>query len=347
MSEDLKLSLNRNRREKRGPGAWLYLLLAAVLIITAVNLYVSLGGRRRGSDGVSSEKIEELAIRFERQRLTGAAARAWIDYLEMERPGAARSARIWYRVGSIYQENGDYELALEAFYRSESLGRLDEIEDELSRRIAECLEGLGRFAALRSELEERTSISPGDTTRGSEILAEIGNWKISRSELDMMIETEIDAQLAQLATGLSSEQKRQQKEILLESILKQGQLGTFLERFIVEELLTRSAREQGLHRDPKMRRLVGGMERKLLAQTLLANEYDKRITITPQDMERYYQDHLDEFKDGQRQKTLDEVKDEVYATMRMQKELEVNRLVLEELKERYDVVVHRSKLGGG
>jgi hypothetical protein len=346
MSDDLKLSLNRDRRDRRGPDVWLYLLIAIVLIVVVANLYLSRGGRRWGGDEISPDGLEELAIKFEQQRLAGAAARAWIDYLEAARPGAARSARIWYRIGTIYQEKGDYELALEAFYRSEAIGELEEIENELSRRIAECLEGLGRFAALRFELEERTSITPADTTRGGEILAEIGSWKISRSDLDMMIETEIDAQLAQLAVGLTSEQKREQKEILLENILKQGQLGALLERFIAEELLTRSAREQGLHKDPKMRRLVAGMERKLLAQTLLGNEYDMRITITPQDIERYYQANLEEFKEEERQKTLDEVTEEVYAAVRMQKELEVNRQVLEELKERYDVVIHRSKLGG-
>jgi hypothetical protein len=304
------------------------------------------GARQEGSSGLSGKKLEELALKFEDQKLPGAAARAWTEFLESSRPGKDEAARIWFRIGKLQQEGNDYERALEAYYRSEAFAKIDELESEISKRTAECLEAMGKFAALNYELEERTSVAKSDSTGGREILAEIGTWKITRADLDQMIEAEIDMQLSQLAGSLTPEERQKQKAKLLENVLKEGERESWLGRFVAEELLYRRAREEKLADDPEIRALERNLERKILAQKLLDREFAKEIAIKPEDLKAYYDAHKDEFKKDGKVQAFEQVKNEVYGAVRMQEEMEIQQRILGELKDRYNVVIHTSKLSG-
>ncbi len=348
MTDDLKLSLNRPG--PRGPrGGGLYIPLVILIVLAAAGLFLQISGGRGGRSvpdgGLPAAKIEELAIRLERENLPGAAARAWIDYLESARPADVESARIWYRIGKIRHDSGDYEGAIEAYYRSESLAELKEIGPGISRRIAECLEGLGAFAALRYELEKRTALAPSDSTGGGEVIAEIGPWKITNSELDMMIESEIDDQLLQVGAALSPEEKRLQKEKFLESVLKGRERNAWLERFIAEELLYRRAREEKFHETPEVRTFMNSIGRKLLAQKYLERKIGPEIKVAPDELTAYYEAHVKDFEEDGVRKPFEDVKDRVYMAVRREKEMELQQRILDELKDRYDVVVHYSKLG--
>lgn len=347
MSEDLRLSLHRDRQGPRGPGRAVVVLLVLVLAIGIFNIVLALRPEEKRaitSGGLSRDGLEGLALKLEKQNLPGAAARVWIEYLDATKSGADERARIWYRVGTIYQNGGDYEKALEAYYRSEGIAEIDELETEIARRTAECLENLGKFAALRFALEERTDFAGSDSTAGSDVVAEIGSWKITRAELDMMVEAEIEAQLSQLAGSLTPEERRAQKERLLDQVLKQGERARWLEQFIAEELLYRDAREERIFEEPEIRSLLHNVERKLLAQKLLDREYASRITVSSEELRSYYDSHPDEFEADGEHKDFEEVRNEVYAAVRMQKEMEIQRQILGELKEKYDVVIHRSRL---
>ena len=327
------------------------LILGAVVgLILAVSVtYMASreeGERGGASSGLTGKKLEELALKFEDQKLSGAAARAWTEYLESARPGGEDAARIWFRIGKLYQESGDSERALEAYYRSEALAKIDELDPEISKRTAECLEALGKFAALNYELESRTSVAKSDSTGGKDVLAEVGTWKITRADLDQMIEAEIDMQLSQLAGSLTPDEKRAQKQKLLDEVLKQGERDKWLQRFIAEEMLYRRAREEKLQDDPGFRALTRNLERKILAQKLLDREFAKQIAIKPEDVKAYYDAHKDEFKKDGKEQAFEQVKNEVYGAVRMQKEMEIQQKLLGELKDRYNVVLHTSKLGG-
>jgi len=340
----------REDRDGR-PNRLVLVLIAAVVAMTlAIALFFGTGGERKGraggSSGLSGKKLEELALKLEDQKLPGAAARTWTEYLESSRSNGDEAARIWFRIGKLYQEGSDYERALEAYYRSEAIAKIDELEPEISKRTAECLEALGKFAALNYELEERTAVAKSDSSGGKDVLAEVGTWKITRADLDMMIETEIDAQLSQLAGGLTPEERQKQKAQLLENVLKQGERGKWLQRFIAEEMLYRRAREEKLADDPEFKALTRILERKILAQRLLEREFAKRISITPDDLKMYYEGHKDDFKKDGKVQPLDQARDDVNGAVRMQKELEIQQQILGELKDRYNVVIHSSKLGG-
>jgi len=340
----------RDDRDGRPNRIALFIVAAVVAATLAFAGYFVANGKHQmlsaGSSGLSGKKLEELALKLEDQKLSGAAARTWTEYVRTVRPGSEEAARIWFRVGKLRQDASDYERALEAYYRSEALAKIDELEPEISKRTAECLEALGKFAALNYELESRTAVAKNDSTGGKEILAEVGTWKITRADLDMMIEAEIDAELSQLAGSLTPDQKREQKQKLLDNVLKQGEREKWLERFIAEEMLCRKAQEDKLADAPEFRALTRNLERKILAQKLLDQEFAKRVTITPDEVKMYYEAHKDDFKKDGKAQSFDKAKNDVYGAVRMQKEMQVQQQLLGELKDRYNVVIHTSKLSG-
>ncbi|MGD1048173.1 MAG: hypothetical protein ABR899_05400 [Candidatus Krumholzibacteriaceae bacterium] len=340
----------RDDESRRLSRARVSILAALLAVILAVSVFFFANGghgtRSAGSSGLSGKKLEELALKLEDQKLSGAAARAWIEYLQTARPGGDEAARIWFRVGKLHQDASEYEPALEAYYRSEAIAKVDELEPEISKRAADCLEALGKFAALNYELETRTAVAKKDSTGGKDVLAEVGTWKITRADLDMMIEAEIDAELSQLAGSLTPDQRREQKQKLLDNVLKQGEREKWLERFIAEEMLYRKAQEDKLADDPEFRALTRNLERKILAQKVLDQEFAKSVTITPDEVKMYYEAHKDDFKKDGKVQPFDKVKNDVYGAVRMQKETQVQQQLLGELKDRYNVVIHTSKLGG-
>lgn len=350
MSEELKRSLERPCTHKRRPGGVFAVLLVLVLAVSIFNLAWMLwgggGSKRPAADaGLSAGKLEELALKLEKQQLSTAAARAWTGYLEVGRPGGEEAARIWYRVGKLYQASGEYERALEAYYRSEAVSTIDELETEIARRTSECLEKLGKFAALQLELERRTAVPGADTSAGGgAIVVEIGAWKISRAELDMMIEKQIDASITQMAGSATPEQLREQKEKILQQVVSEGGRAAYLEQFLTEELFYRRAREERIYEKPEVRGLMEKLERSVLASQYLQTRFEG-ITITDDEIAAYYEAHKAEFEKDGEQKGLDEVKSAVYGAVRRQKEQEVQQQVMGELMSLYDVVIHRSTLG--
>ena len=347
MSDDLNLKIPNRNREQGSGGSTLLRISAAVLLIACAILVLQIAGMLGGSrsdDGLSPDRIEALALKLEKQGLAAAAARTWEDYLEAADVDNEKRARIWYRIGTMQQEAGSFEEALRAYYRSESFASIDELEQEISRRVAECLESLGSFAALSRELRERTAV-PGAENGGAEVLAEIGDRKITRADLDAMIEAEVDAQLLQLAGSLTSEERKAQKKMLIESIRAQGGAGQWLERLLAEELLYRRAREEKLDEESEYRIITGNLERKILAQRLLDRTVAAEVSVTPEEVRAYYDANGDEFTVDGETKPYDEVQEGIYAAIRSRKEMEIQKRLLEELKERYDVVIHRSKLG--
>ncbi len=349
MPDDLGLSLNRgNTPESRGPVLIVVLLVVAILL-SGANLVTKLAGWNTGSDapsGLSGGKLEELSLKLEGQQLHAAAARSWIDYLLVARPDTRESAGIWYRIGRLYQENGDYERSLDAYYRSETIFTLKDIQPEISLRVSECLERLGHFAALRRELERRTAFEPGGEP-GGEIVAEIGNWKISQIMLETMIEAEVDAQLARAAGGFPPEEIRARKEKLLGDLLGEGERQKWLERFIVEELIYRIAMEDKIYETASYRELVRDLEKKLIVQKRMENEYAARITVTDEEMRAWYEKNTDMFRKDGVTKGFEESAGQVHASVRLEKEMQVQSMFIRELMEKYDVVIHHAAPADG
>lgn len=295
MSEKLNLALPGKWNKKlEKPSKLVPALLFFLLTVSIANLVVVL----YGSDGIntstlsnalSPESKKELALKLEKQGLRKQAAILWQEYLAGAPIGSRERAKIWYRIGKLFQDTNTYEQALLSYYRSESYAKISELEHELNRRIQECLEASGKFAALRYELDDRVGMSENDS--GEEVLAEIGTRKITRVEMDRHIEEKIEHQIAAYAAFMSEEQRNKQKETLLKRFSSHQERARLLNQLILEEILYRKAREDKLADVPAVRALLKDTERSVLARQVLTKELADQIKITPSDIQTYYQAH--------------------------------------------------------
>ena len=347
MEEKLNLTLDHDKKEKGINTRLTYFLLIVTILLGGANLALFLnsnGGDAAGRNNLSADRLEELALKLERQDLLHSAARVWTEYLFVSDIGEKEKATIWYRIGKIYQKGDDYERALEAYYHSESFAEIDNIKSELSRRTTECLERLGMFAALHEELREKTSL-PGENNDGKEIVAEIENWKITKAEMEALIENEIEIMLSSVSFSLTEEQRMAQKEKMLENALNAKNRWQWLQSYIIEELFYRAAMEKELYKDTDYKRISRQAERKMLVQRFLDGEYNSKISIKEEDMREYYNAHKEEFKDDEGgQKSFDEEKQQIYAKVRGRKEIEVQQELMDKLMNSYDVVIHNTKM---
>ncbi len=310
MAEDLDLSLPQRSpvaspKAKAAPTGLLVLLLLAVL----VNIGLTLRGPSRPSAKGRQNNVQlavdpqrKLALRLEKQQLNVPAAQAWQQYLRQTDADDEKAARIWYRIGTLHQQEGNYVEALDAFYRSEGFAALGEIEDEIGRRAQECLEALGKFAALRYELAGRVGADDETKASGEDVVAEIGAHKITEAHLDHAIESMIENQLRQFAAHLPEEQLHAQKEAFLKRFTASRERLQLLNQIVMEEVLYRKARATALHDAPDVQRMLRDTERKILAQKLIEKRMSEQIKITPGDVQTYFEANRDDYVQPERAK---------------------------------------------
>jgi hypothetical protein len=347
MSDDLKLSMDPVRKEKKDRTALIISILVLLTVLAAFN--VPNFFRSLGTPSGDPEVLERLALKLEKQELHGAAAQVWEEYVEAASPGEEERARIWFRIGKMREREGDCEAALAAYYRSEQTAGLPELEQEIAMGAERCLTRLARFAALRSEIASRTTIGgEGEPV----VLAEIGTTRITRDMLMAMIEADVDAQVSQAAAGLPADEVRARREEILERVMRETDMAQWLERLVAEEILFRYAMEKKLHEDPEIAGMSRRIERNLLTSQVLAREYAGKVSVSEDEMQAWYRANSSKIAGaaglGQGQvPPFEDVRDQVYAAVRMEKEMAVQQELLERLSDKYDVVIHASQLGGG
>lgn len=276
-------------------------VLALVVVLQFAALGLLLWGRwlavPAGSSparlGVDAQR--ELALKLEKQGLTESAVAAWQAYLAAKGDDAAKAAEIWYRIGTLWQDAGSHERALAAYYTSESFGTLPNLESELGRRVQECLETLGRFAALRYELKDRTTVG-GEADAGGAVVAEIGPRRITLADLDRLIEGRVAEQLERFGGSLTPEQREQRKGEMMKQFADHRVRRQVLAQYLAEEVLCRKARAERLTDQPEVRARLQQMERGALASELISREMAAKITITPGDVKTFYEAAKDQFK---------------------------------------------------
>jgi hypothetical protein len=173
------------------------------------------------------------------------------------------------------------------------------------------------------------------------VIAEIGPQKITKADLDALMEAQLDRQLASMASFLSDAERRAQKAKMLKEYFSAKNRMQFLNQYIIQDILSRKARELRITEAPEVRSLLEDQQRALLAQEMIQREYNRVIHITPTDVETYYKAHPAEYTNQ-----LENVQMQVYQALRSEKEREVQNRLLAELKEQYRVTIHQSALRG-
>jgi parvulin-like peptidyl-prolyl isomerase len=354
MTDKLDLSLPKQQMPPQKLPKSLVIINLVVLALTCATLAVVLISFKHMKPGakctaLSVDAQKELALKLENQGLTDVAASAWKDYLEEAHPGNEEAARIWFRIGSLYQNAHKYEKALAGYYRSEQFASLKDISPDISRRVQECLESMGQFAALRDELADRVGLKENNSkqqTPGREtVVAEIGPEKITLSDLDHEIEKTIDQQISRLAPYMPEDMRNKQKEMLLKQFSSDPQRQQFLGQYIAQVLLYRQARADNLTADPEIQSEIKDQERALLADKELQRAYADNIKITDEDLRNYYKAHLENYKTPDRAKiSLIEVKDASEAA-NVRKALEQGKNFADVAKK-YSIDAANAKNGG-
>ena len=250
----------------------------------------------------------------------------------------------------LFEKAGTYDEAIEYYYRSEITATLPELEPSINAHVKDCFEKLGKFSALRYELMDRTNFQSSEKA-GSKVVAEIGAEKITEADLDAQIERTIDDQLASMAAFMTTEQQNEQKQKMLDQYKTSSAKQQFLQSWLAEEVLYRQALEEKLPEQPDVKSVMEDMVRSVLSRQLMDKELADKIHITDSDLQTYYQANKDKFTAPSdpndpnslpQQKTFDEVKQEVISALLNQKRQDVQKDLIKQMMDKYNVILHTS-----
>jgi len=244
-----------------------------------------------GAESADGAALLEYAQKLEGLGLAHEAAKAWKDYIAVSRPDAEKEAKLWYRIGTVQQEGRLYEEALASFYRSEMVCKVSVLDVELTRRTQQCLEALGKQAAIRRNLENRTSLE-GEASKGELPLVEIGAWRIYRKDAEAMLERQVDAMLA--TSQLAPAELAQRKKEMLKAFSDGSRMQDYLKSMVCSEVLERAALDDKLNEDVQLREQIIDMERRMLAEAFMKKAL-AGLDASDSEIEDYYKAHVEQF----------------------------------------------------
>lgn len=277
-----------------------FFFLAGLLAFAALAWLTIRSGRstHAGAPAVaaplSAEQLEKLALRLEDKNLAQTAAETWIEYLDAAAPPADAAAKIHARIGRLLIDAGRYESAIAHLYRAEALsGRRDDAE--IAMRLRECFQKMGRHAELAREIAERTSITKQpEELSGRQIIAEIGDEKITAADFDRMVRDEVEVMVRGMAEQNPS-RAEQMRAALQQQMTRPDARERTLRQIVLRRVLSSEAREKRLDQSPEYRERLAAEAEMLLAQQVMSGVIAERATPTPQDVERYYETNGEQY----------------------------------------------------
>lgn len=303
MEEKLDFSLPE-KKQSNSAATWIVIVLLLILTaLTGLNLIMRPAGPTTSADStgssLSSEQLKQVAAKLAQRNLHFRAAGLWQDYLSSSELTDAQRAKTLFQIGTLLEKAGRYDQAIEYFYRSETLAKLDELQSQINAHLKQCFEKLGKFSALRYELMDRTSLQAAPSA-GARIVAEIGPEKITEADLDAMIESNIENQLEPVAAFMSAEQLNEQKQRMLEQYKTPQARRQYLQGWLAQEVLYRQALQEELTAKPQAKKLIDQLTRSALSQLVMNNELASKINITETDIQTYYAANKEKFVDPSR-----------------------------------------------
>jgi tetratricopeptide (TPR) repeat protein len=265
---------------------------------------------------LSEDKKVSLANTYYNNDLFEAAIKEYEDYLSSYPINDNKRANINYTIANIYFERiKDYNKALEYFLRIKTLYPESKLQNDVGKRIVNCLERLQRSQDAQRVLEKETALKPDQVEehKPGEIIAVIGDKHITQGDLDFEIE--------QLPPYLQSQFSavEQKKE--------------FLRQYIAEELLYDSAKRKGLEKEKE---IVEGIQ--------------KMIDIKEADIELYYKANKEKYaekdEDGKviRQKSFQETAQQVAQDLFRERQQEAYQQLLDRLMKAENVNIYDKRI---
>lgn len=313
MTDKLNFSLPESQSPSEGRYYRLIIIINLFIMVVACAIFAFILLRSsavlpppNNGPALSGKAQKQLALKLERQGLDSVAASAWKQYLLQVKPEKKNAARIWFRIGKLYQDSNQYDKALAAYYRSERFAHIAALSPDIGRRVQECLTSMGKFAALREELAGRVGLKgagAGEKSAGENtVVAEIGSQKITLSDLDHLIDQSIERRLYRDTPYLPESDFNREKEKLFEKFSTTPHRMDFLRQYLAETLLYREALASKLLNDPGVRAEIKADQRALLAEREIEKTYAKDIHITNGDLKTFYQANNEDYRQPERAK---------------------------------------------
>jgi len=356
MEEKLDFSLPDKKRKNSFESRVVIILLLVLTALGTINVFIKSGNSQLTSENTASslspEQVKQLATKLASRNLYTRAAKVWQDYLSASKLPDAERAKTLFQIGTLLEKAGSYDEAIEYYYRSEAVARLDELEPQINSHVKSCFEKLGKFSSLRYELMDRTDFEKSPSA-GSEIVAEMGAEKITEADLDALIEAAIENQLAPMSAFMTTAQLNEQKKKMLEQYKAPAAKAQFLQSWIMQEIMYREALEGKLIDDPKVKSFINELTRSALSQQLMNRELAGKVNITETDLQTYYQANKKNFVEPanaedpnsvERQKSFEEVRGQITSELISRKSQDVQQTLMKQLMDKYNVIIHASAL---
>ncbi len=306
----------------------MYRLVILVLILT---LFTACSENKQNL--ISEDKKLNLANNFYNNELYEAAINEYEDYVILYQIDDNRKANTYYIIANIYFERiHDYEKALEYYFRIKYLFPESNLQDEVGKRIVNCLERLERSQDAQRVLNNETALIQDEIEehKPGEVICTIGDKKITQRDLDF--------EISQLPPYMQGQFENREQKL------------QFLKQHIAQELLYDSAKRKGLDKDKEILEGTFRAKKGLMTQKILNEEIQKMINISEDDVEMYYKANLEKYAEKDengkviKQKSFQEVAQQVSNDLMREKQDKAYSQLLERLMIAENVKIFESKI---
>jgi len=282
---------------------------------------------------VSEDSKLQLASTYYNNGLYEASVNEYLEYLRDYQLDENRQANTYYNIANIYFERiNDYEKALQYYFKIKYLYPQSTLQGDVGKKIVNCLERLKRSKDANRYVEQEAALDKESLPqqRTGEVLAEIGNTKITQGDLEF----EISKLPAYMQNQFSDKKARQD----------------FLKQYIIQQLLYDSAKKQGLDKDKEVIESTFRIQKSLMAEKVLQAELKDQTQITAADAQLYYNANKERYaeKDDNgkvtKLKPFSEVAQQAANDLAMERQQEAYQNLAERLIKANNVKIYDNKV---
>jgi len=282
-----------------------------------------------GQTDVSEDKIREYANALYMSELYPQAIIEYQRYLDSYSLDNEKRANILYTIGKIYFERlHDYENSLAYYLKVKHVYPESSVLQHANDGIVESLERLQRSSDAEQALDEAMNIKPaeGRESQPGEVIAKIGNRKITSGDLKH--------QISQLPDYIRSQLKTREAKL------------EFLRQFVANELFYDAAKRMGLDRDRDVIEGTFQSKKGLMVQKYFQQEIADQIKITSDDLELYFKANIDNYAEKDRsgkivrQKSFYEVREKVAEDLLQERQKKLYQELMQRMMTANNVMIY-------
>jgi len=305
---------------------------SAVLLVILTSFLV-LGCSTGSKPAFDQEKVRNYANTLYNHELYQQAVEEYQRYLDLYPVKPAKRANIWFTIGNIYFERlHDYEKALAYYLKVKTLYPESLVMDDVNKKIVASLERLQRSNDAKLALDDAVNLKNNgeDYGRPGDVVATIGDKKITSGDLNFYISQMPDYVKSQIKDANTKK--------------------AFLVQHIATDLFFDAAKRAGYDKDKDVIEGTFQAKKSLMVQKYLEHEIPGGSNITEDDVKLFYQANKDKYveKDKQgkvlRQKSFDEVKNEVASDLLRERQQKAYEKLLQRMMQTENVKIYDDKI---